>query len=84
MRQYVVLPINHFMLPTKPKGHTQSILIYQGVHCCTKVCKLVLRTYRLVIQPESSGCTQSCTVIISGMNCWCSCNESSVSKCVKF
>ena len=22
--------------------HTQSILIYQGVHCCTKVCNLQL------------------------------------------
>ena len=33
------------------------ILIYQGVHCCTKICNLhVLRTVRVVIQPESSGC----------------------------
>ena len=32
------------------------ILIYQGVYCCTKVCNLrVLRTIRVVIQPESSG-----------------------------
>ena len=28
----------------------EAILIYQGVHCCTKVC-----TERVVIQPESSG-----------------------------
>ena len=34
-----------------------SILIYQGVHCCTKVCYLLaLRTVRVVIPPESSGC----------------------------
>ena len=31
------------------------ILIYQGVHFCTKVCNLQLRTVRVVIQPESSG-----------------------------
>ena len=32
------------------------ILIYQGIYCCTKVCNLhVLRTIRIVIQPESSG-----------------------------
>ena len=31
-------------------------LICQGVHCCTKVCNLlVLRTYRVVIQPDGSG-----------------------------
>ena len=35
-----------------------DILIYQGVHCCTKVCYLqVLRTVRvMIIPPESSGC----------------------------
>ena len=34
----------------------RDILIYQGVHCCTKVCNLhVLPTVRVVIQPESSG-----------------------------
>ena len=38
----------------------QTILIYQGVHCCTKVCNLhVLRTVRVVIQPESSGWCQT-------------------------
>ena len=31
-----------------------TILIYQGVHRCTKVCNLD-RTVRVVIQPESSG-----------------------------
>ena len=38
------------------------ILIYQGVHCCTNVCNLhVLRTVRVVIQPESSGWIDWCT-----------------------
>ena len=38
--------------------HSSHILIHQGVHCCTKVCNLrVLRTVRVVIQPESSGCS---------------------------
>ena len=31
------------------------ILIYQGVHCCTKVAASVLHTERVVTQPESSG-----------------------------
>ena len=39
--------------------HVNPILIYQGVHCCTKVCNL-LQTERVVIQPESSGCVNPC------------------------
>ena len=31
------------------------ILIYQGIHCCTKVCNLQLQTVRVVTQRESSG-----------------------------
>ena len=43
----------------------ESILIYQGVYCCTKVCNLhVLRTIRVVIQPRSSGCCESCCLVI--------------------
>ena len=33
-----------------------TFLIYQGVHCCTKVCNHgVLRTVKVVLQPEISG-----------------------------
>ena len=32
------------------RDHRHSILTYQGVHCCTKVCNL--QTVRVVIQPE--------------------------------
>ena len=32
-----------------------GILIYQGVHCCTKVCYLHGLAVRVVIPPESSG-----------------------------
>ena len=42
----------HRYFPCKNNLHIWNIiLIYQGVHCCTKV----LRTVRVVIRPESSG-----------------------------
>ena len=45
----------HEVMSSNP-SRVELILIYQGVHCCTKVCNLhVLQTERVVIQPESSG-----------------------------
>ena len=38
------------------------IFIYQGVHCRTKVCNL--RSIRVVIQPESSGCHFRCLCVM--------------------
>ena len=37
----------------QPIRQRLPILIYQGVHSCTKACYLVLRTLRVVMPPES-------------------------------
>ena len=42
-------------LDIKVQNTVEVILIYQGVHCCTKVCYLWTVYVRVVMPPEGPG-----------------------------